>query len=101
MNTRKPPRRLFKRHRDPLDGSMGMVLFGRPEDLRGKTTLLVVPRVGEVRRLPPGYETADCADCGSAVWVNSGFMESARRRGSNVAVTCSTCSLGGPFERPR
>jgi hypothetical protein len=97
LNTRKPPKRLFRRHRDPLDGSMGLALFGKPEDLRGGTTLLVVPRVGEIRKLPQGYELNTCNECSSPVWVNAGFMASSRRRGLKVEVSCSTCSMGGPF----
>jgi hypothetical protein len=89
-STRKPPKRILKRPRDPLGGNLGIALF----DLaKGGTTLLIVPKVGQVQHLPRGYELDSCAECSSAVWVNRGFMATARRKGMKVRVECSGCSL--------
>lgn len=88
--TRTAPKRILKRPRDPIAGSMGPALSGQVDGV----ILLVVPRVGTVRHLPPGYELAECAECSSPVWANARFLSSRRRRGMKVRVECSTCSLG-------
>ena len=62
--------------------------FGAGE---GGTTLLVVPRVGQVQRLPQGYELNTCAQCSSPVWVNRRFVEHHRARGFAFRIECMDC----------
>jgi hypothetical protein len=87
---RKAPKRILKRPRDSADGTMGMALFNLPDEVDG-TTLLVVPRVGQVQHLPTGYELNTCDQCSSPVWVNSSFMAHYRRRGLKLRIECMGC----------
>lgn len=91
---RTAPKRLRKRPTSPLGDNLGLALFGQAAELAGATVLLVAARVGTVRRLPPGYELAECQECLSPCWVNGRFVADARRRGLKVRVECSACALG-------
>jgi hypothetical protein len=88
---RTPPKRLRKRPSDPLKGNLGMAMF----DLaKGGTTLLVSARVGSRGlKLPTGYELDTCEECGSAVWVNSGFVAHFRRNGKALRIECTDCAM--------
>ena len=92
---RKPPRHILRRHRDPLDGASGLALFDR---LEGGSTLLIAPRVGQVRRLPPGYELNTCSECSSPVWCNARFIEHHRQRKLKLRIECSACAMGCDFD---
>ncbi len=90
------PHRILKRpcsEPSHAKSSLGVALFGKTDEgqLGPGPVLLVVPRIGQVRHLPRGYETADCSHCGSAVWVNRSFMNTARRQAMKVRVECMNC----------
>jgi hypothetical protein len=54
----------------------------------------VAARVGTVAMIPRGYITADCAECGVAVWVRDEWDGVAEALGIEERILCAAC-----FER--
>jgi hypothetical protein len=65
-------------------------------DMRPSSVLAVCTRVGDAKYVPPGYLTADCDQCGRAVWISPEVKAMAERLEMRLVATCARCLAPSP-----
>ena len=57
-------------------------------------SMILCARIGHTGNapIPPGYQTADCSLCGSAVWVHPRTIAVAKTTGHVPGYLCNVCA---------
>jgi hypothetical protein len=67
----------------------------------GTFGLVLCTKIGETGNcpIPANYATADCIECGSALWINPVYAEQFARVGVEAQVVCTHCAQAAYLQR--